>query len=103
MNIKKNDNVTILTGKDRGKLGKVLKVIPKEDRVLVEKINMVKKHVKPTKAAPHGGIVESERPILSAKVMLVCPHCSKPTRVGHKLSANNNYVRICKHCNEIVD
>lgn len=103
MNIRKNDNVIILNGKDRGKQGKVLKVMPKDDRVLIEKINIAKKHVKPTKTTPHGGIIESERPMIAARVMLMCPHCSKPTRIGHKLSAQNKYVRICKHCKEIVD
>jgi len=103
MKIKKNDNVVILTGKDKNKQGKVLKAIPSDNKVIVEKSNMVKKHVKPTKAAPHGGIIESERPIAVCKVMLVCPHCSKATRVGNKLSGAGKYVRICKRCNEAID
>lgn len=103
MNIKLNDTVVMLHGKDRGKQGKVTRAYPSKHRVLIEKINVVKKHIKPTQNAPKGGIIEVERPVTVAKVMLVCPHCNKPTRIGHSLSKDGKNVRICKKCNQALD
>ena len=101
MNIKTGDTVVLLTGskKYRGKTGKVLAVSPKEDKVIVEGINVVKKHVKPRKAGDPSGIIETEAAIYASKVQLVCPKCGKPTRVGHKIYADGKKDRVCKNKN----
>ncbi len=102
--IRKNDKVMVTAGKDKGKVGKILKIEPKKDRVLVEKVNMVKRH---TKANPYaqtaGGIVEKEAPMHISNVALLCDHCAKPTRVGYKYSADGKKVRFCKKCNQEID
>ena len=102
MNIKTGDTVILLTGgaKYRGKTGKVLAVSPKEDKVIVEGINVVKKHVKPRKAGDPSGIIETEAAIYASKVQLVCPKCGKPTRVAHKLYEDGKKDRMCKKCGE---
>ena len=102
MNIKTGDTVKLLTGNEkyRGKTGKVLAVSPKEDKVIVEGINVVKKHVKPRKAGDPSGIIETEAAIYASKVQLVCPKCGKPTRVGHKLYEDGKKDRLCKKCGE---
>ena len=97
MNIKKGDTVVVLSGKDRGKQGKVLGIVPKSSKVVVEGINMVTCHVKPRKQGEQGGIVKREAAIASCKVQVVCPKCSKATRVAHKIE-NGKSVRVCKHC-----
>ena len=97
MNIKKGDTVVVLSGKDRGKQGKVLGSVPKSSKVVVEGINMVTCHVKPRKQGEEGGIVKREAAIASCKVQVVCPKCSKATRVAHKIE-NGKSVRVCKHC-----
>ena len=104
LNIKTGDTVVILTGDDnnRGKQGKVLEVSPKEGKVIVEGLNMVKKHVKPRKAGDPSGIIEAESAIYACKVQVVCPKCKKPTRVGHKINADGTKDRICKKCGEII-
>ena len=101
MNIRKADKVYINTGKDKGKTGNVLAVYPKDDAVLIEKINIIKKHLKPTKNAPHGGISEIERPMNVSKLSLVCPNCSKSTSVMYKI-VNDKKNRFCKKCNELI-
>ena len=97
MNIKKGDTVVVLSGKDRGKQGKVLGSVPKSSKVVVEGINMVTCHVKPRKQGEQGGIVKREAAIASCKVQVICPKCSKATRVAHKIE-NGKSVRVCKHC-----
>jgi large subunit ribosomal protein L24 len=101
--IKKDDKVKILTGKDKGKISKVLKVIKKSNRVVVENINVVKVHQKPTQASPQGGIVEKSMPIEVSNMMIMCNHCVKPTRVSIKELENGKRVRVCKKCNEQID
>lgn len=101
MKIITNDTVKIMTGKDLGKEGKVLKVLPKESKVVVEGIGMVKKHVKPS-GDDKGGIVEVERPVSLSNVMLVCPKCKKPTRVSY-IMKDNKKNRFCKKCNTIIE
>ncbi len=98
--VKTGDTVVLLTGdeKDRGKKGKVLAVSPKEGKVIVEGINVVKKHVKPRKAGDPSGIIETESAIYASKVQVVCPKCGKATRVGHKIDENGNKTRVCKKC-----
>jgi large subunit ribosomal protein L24 len=97
MNIKKGDTVVVLSGKDRGKQGKVLGTVPGTSKVVVEKINMVTCHMKPKKQGEEGGIVRREAAIASCKVQVVCPKCGKGTRVAHKIE-NGKSVRVCKHC-----
>lgn len=103
MRIKKGDNVLVIAGKDNGKKGKVLRVLPKEGRVVVEGVNRVKRHQKPTRALPQGGINKIESPLNMSNVMLVCGRCNKPTRVGVKVLDNKEKVRYCKKCGEVID
>ncbi len=103
MRIKKNDRVHVLSGKDAGKEGKVLRHIPAKDMIVVEGVNLATKHVRPTQKSPKGGIVKQETPLYAAKVMLVCPVCGKPTRVARAFMDDGRKVRLCKKCGEIVD
>ena len=98
MRIKKDDTVVVITGKDKGKKGKVLEVSPSEQKVIVEGCNVVSKHVKPTRVGQQGGIVKAESPIYACKVQLICPKCKKPTRVGHKIAEEGKKERLCKKC-----
>ena len=102
VHVKTGDTVIVLSGKERGKKGKVLAVSPKEGKVIVEKINMVSKHVKPKKMGEQGGIIKAEGALYACKVQLVCPHCSKPTRVAHKIFEDGTKGRICKKCGETL-
>ena len=101
--IKKDDKVKIIAGKDNGKIGKVLKVIKKDKRVLVEKANLVKRHVKPSAQNRQGGIIESEAPISWSNVMLMCSKCVSPARIKMKSLEDGKKVRVCMKCNEIID
>ena len=100
VHVKTGDTVVILSGKDRGSKGKVLAVSPKEGKVIIEGLNMVTKHVKPRRMGEQGGIVKAEGALYACKVQVVCPHCNKPTRVGHKLYEDGTKGRICKKCGE---
>ena len=97
MNVKKGDTVVVLSGKDKGKQGKVLGTVPSEDKVVVEGVNMVTCHVKPRKQGETGGIVKREAALYASKVQVVCPKCKKGTRVAHKIE-NGKKSRVCKHC-----
>ncbi|MGN0684783.1 MAG: 50S ribosomal protein L24 [Gemmiger sp.] len=97
LHVKTGDNVMIISGKDKGKTGKVLQTSPKEGKVIVEGLNMVTKHVKPRRQGEQGGIVEAEGAIYACKVQPVCPKCGKPTRVAHSVKDGKN-VRICRKC-----
>ncbi len=99
--IKKGDTVLIVKGKDKGKKGKVIKVIPKEARIIVEGVNLVKKHLKPKRVGEKGKIVEIPAPLSWANVRLICPSCSKPTKVGFKFEREKK-VRYCKKCNKSI-
>ena len=101
MKIKKNDQVKILTGKDKGKTGKVLTVFPEEKKVLVEGLNLIKKHVRPKRQGEEGQRVEVPGKVNTSKLMFVCPKCGKVTRVGYRLKKDKKY-RICKKCNSEV-
>lgn len=102
--IKKDDRVMVTSGKDKGKVGKILNIDKKHDRVLVEKVNMVKRHTKGNPYAQQpGGIVEKEAPIAISNVMLLCQACTEPTRIGYRYTEDGKKVRFCKKCNEIVD
>lgn len=102
LSIKKGDTVLVVTGKDAGKKGKILRVIPESGRVVIEGVNRVKKHQKPTRAMPQGGILRIESPINASNVMYVCGKCSRPTRLGHKVLSNGEKVRFCKKCGEVL-
>ena len=97
IHIKKGDKVAVISGKDKGKSGKVLAVGATKKTVLVEGINMATKHTKARRAGETGGIVHQEAPIYACKVMLVCPHCNKPTRLAHKIEENGKKMRVCKN------
>lgn len=99
---KKGDTVEVIAGKDKFKRGKVLEVKSKEQLVIVEGINRVKKHMRPNPQFPTGGIVVREAPLHWSKVMLVCPHCNRPTRIGTRVLSEGK-VRVCKKCGEIID
>lgn len=103
VHVKKGDTVYVLSGKDKGKKGKVLSVFPSDSMVLVEGVNMSTKHKKPRSRYQQGGIIHQESPINSAKVMLVCDKCGKPTKVGKHILENGEKARECKKCKEIID
>ena len=98
LKIKKNDTVVVLSGKDKGKQGKVLAVMPADRKVIVEGINVVSRHTKPRKQGEQGGILQKEAPIYACKVQKVCPKCNKPTRPAHKMLADGKKVCVCKKC-----
>ena len=99
IHVKKNDQVLVISGKDKGKTGKVVEVSPKEGKVIVEGINIVTKHVKPRKQGEAGGLIKAEAPLYASKVMLYCNKCKKATRISHK-ETDSGKVRVCKHCGE---
>jgi large subunit ribosomal protein L24 len=101
--VKKEDKVKVLAGKDKDKIGKVLKVLYKKNRVLVENVNMVKRHTKPSAQQKQGGIIEGEAPIHWSNVMLVCNKCMNSTRTKMLVLEDGKKVRVCKKCNEIID
>ena len=102
--VRKNDNVLVTTGKDRGKRGRVLKVLPANNRVVVEGVNMIKRHTKPNPQRQiKGGLVEREAPLHASNVQIVCPECGKATRVGRKVLGDGRKVRICRKCEGVVD
>lgn len=101
--ILKDDKVFVIAGKDKGKIAKVLKVIKKHDTVLVEKVNVAKRHTKPNPYAQQaGGIVEKEMPVHVSNLMVVCDACAKPTRIGYKDDGDGNKVRFCKKCQAVM-
>jgi len=102
-NIKKNDTVTVIAGKEKGKTGRVFGVNKKDERVLVEKLNIIKRHTRPSALNREGGIIEREAPIHVSNVMVLCPKCSKPTRVSHSFLGGDKKVRVCKKCGEPLD
>ena len=98
MHIKSNDTVVVLSGRDKGKQGKVMHVDPKASKVIIEGISVARRHQKPRKQGEEGGIISKETPIYACKVMRVCPKCDKPTRSAYKLSSDSEKVRVCKKC-----
>jgi large subunit ribosomal protein L24 len=103
LGIKKNDTVMLISGDEKGKSGRVLSILPSKDRILIESLNMIKRHMKPSKKYSQGGIIEREAPVHLSKVMLVCPKCSKPTRIGNTMLENGKKIRSCKKCGEVVE
>ncbi len=102
-NLKKDDTVLVIAGKERGKTGKVVRVLRDRDRVLVERVNMIKRHQKPTSPQEPGGILEKEAPLHVSNVMLVCPACNKPARIGRRKLESGVRVRVCRRCGEAID
>lgn len=108
MNIKKGDTVLIITGKDKGKRGIVSRAIPQVDKVIIEGLNMVKKHIRPQGQTRQGGVIDKAMPIHVSNTMLICPECGEPTRIGHDhrpLGADQKMrkVRVCKKCHKIIE
>ncbi len=102
--IRRNDNVLVITGKDRGKRGRVLKVIPGRNRLIVEGVNMIKRHTRPNPGKNvQGGIVEREASLHASNVQLVCPECGAQTRIGRKVLGDGRKVRVCRKCQGVVD
>ncbi|TJX62297.1 50S ribosomal protein L24 [Soehngenia saccharolytica] len=103
MNIKSGDTVLVISGKDKGKTGKVMRVLPRENKVIVEGVNIVTRHKKPQGPTNPGGIVKYEAPINASKVMFYCSKDKKGVRIGHKFNADGTKVRVCKKCGEVLD
>jgi large subunit ribosomal protein L24 len=101
--IRKNDTVMVIAGREKGKRGKVLFVLPARERVIIEHVNMVKRHQRPTQKLRQGGIIEREAPLHVSNVMLVCNKCDKATRVGRRVLADDRRARVCRKCGDIVD
>lgn len=106
MKIHKNDNVLVISGNAKGKTGKVLKVFPERNRVIVEGVNITKRHARPSQKNPQGGIIQKEAPIHASNVMVICPKCNEPSRIGRKhvkdaLTSKKQFMRICKNCSEM--
>ena len=102
VHVKTGDTVIVLSGKERGKKGKILAVSPREGKVIIEGINVVSKHVKPRRQGQEGGIVKTEGAMYACKVQIVCSHCGKPTRIGYKINSEGKKERICKKCGETL-
>jgi large subunit ribosomal protein L24 len=103
LRIKKGDTAVVIAGKNKGAKGRVLSVIPSEQRLIVEGVNKIKKHQKPNKTFTQGGIIEKEAPLHISNTMLVCPKCSKPTRIGVTILGDGKKQRTCKKCKEVID
>lgn len=101
--VKKNDNVIVIAGKEKGKIGKILRVFPAEGRVVVEKVNLIKRHTRPSQQNPQGGIIEKEAPIHISNVLLYCTKCARGVRVGRRILEDGKKVRYCKKCGEVFD
>jgi len=102
-NLKKNDLVMVIAGKEKGKSGRILRVFTKKDRAIVEKINFIKRHQRPSGQQRQGGIIEREGPLHLSNLMLICASCNKPVRVGRKVLEDGKKARYCKKCGEMTD
>jgi large subunit ribosomal protein L24 len=102
LRIKKNDTVLIMVGREKGKRGRVISVYPSEDKLLVERVNIIKKHMKPSKKHTQGGIIEKEAPLHISNVMLLCPKCGKPTMIANTMLSDGQKARTCKRCKEVI-
>ncbi len=102
--VRKNDNVVVITGRDRGKRGRVLQLVPAKNRLIVEGVNIVKRHTRPNpRQNVKGGIVEREAPLHASNVQIICPECGAQTRIGRRLLGDGRKVRFCRKCDGIVD
>lgn len=103
LGIKKEDTVLVITGKEKGKKGRVLSVTPSTSKLIIEKVNVIKRHMKPSRKYSQGGIIEKEAPLHISNVILLCPKCSKPTRISSLGIESGGKVRMCKKCKEVID
>jgi large subunit ribosomal protein L24 len=103
LGIRKNDNVEVVSGKEKGRRGRVLRVLPKTNRLMVENVNMAKKHTRPSNDNPQGGVVKKELTLHISNVMIVCNKCDEPRRIGHKVINESNKVRVCRKCGEMLE
>jgi large subunit ribosomal protein L24 len=101
--LKKDDVVMVIAGKEKGKSGRILKLLPKKNRVIVEKVNMIKRHTKPTRQMPQGGVLEKEGSIHVSNVMIICHRCNVPVRIGKRIMEDGSKVRVCRKCGEVLD
>lgn len=102
LHVKKGDTVQVLSGKDKGKRGKIISAMPAAAKVIIEGVNKVKRHSKPSLKVPNGGIIAKELPVAACKVQIVCPACNQPTRIAHK-DLNGKFARFCKKCGELIE
>jgi large subunit ribosomal protein L24 len=103
LRIKKEDTVVIIAGKEKGKRGRVLSVMPSLDRLIIEKVNVIKRHMKPSRKYAQGGVIEKEASIHLSNVMLLCPKCNKPTRIANVILEGGKKLRSCRKCREVID
>ncbi|GBE36241.1 50S ribosomal protein L24 [bacterium BMS3Bbin07] len=103
LKIKKSDKVIVISGKEKGKQGRILSIMPKKNRVIIERVNMIKRHMKPSRQYSQGGIIEKEGTLHISKIMLVCPRCQKPSRISNHILDDGRKVRLCKRCKEVID
>jgi large subunit ribosomal protein L24 len=103
MKVRKNDTVLVIAGKSKGMKGKVRQTLPKESRVVVEGVNIVKRHMRPRGATRQAGIIEREAPVQVSKVMLLCTKCDRPTRIGIRFIEDGKKVRVCRRCEEVIE
>ena len=103
MQVRKNDSVMVISGREKGKTGKVLRVLPEKDSVIIERVNLVKRHSRPRGPQQPGGIVEKEASIPASNIMMMCDKCNAPVRVGHKILSDGEKIRICRRCGEALD
>ena len=103
VHIKKGDTVAVISGKEKGKKGKVLYIVPKKEKAIVEALNMITRHERPSQQNPQGGMVQREAPIHASNLKIICTKCNQPTRVGRRILEDGSKVRTCKKCSEIID
>ena len=103
MRLRRDDNVLIIKGRDRGKSGRITKTLPRDDRVLVEGVNIVLRHAKGTPGVRQAGIIQKELPIQASNVMLMCTHCDTPTRVSSRVLTDGTKARVCVNCQEVIE
>lgn len=103
MTVRRGDEVMVIAGKDRGKRGNITRVFPEKNRVIVDGVNMVKRHLRRQPGSLQAGIIDMPAPLSRSNVMPICPGCDKPTRVGHTVLGDGSHVRVCKNCSEILD
>jgi len=103
MKLRANDNVLIIKGRDRGKQGRIQQIFSKDNKVLVEGMNTVKRHTKASPTVRQAGIIQKEMPMSSANVSLICTHCARPTRIGHQVLADGTKARVCNRCKEVIE
>lgn len=103
MSVRRGDEVVVIAGKDKGKRGRITRVLPEKNRVVIDGVNLVKRHLRRQPGSLQAGIIDMPAPLSRANVMLICPNCSQPTRESRAILPNGTHVRVCKHCGEIID